>query len=94
VSEYRGEDEEAWGREYGPDGEELYDEEDWSAEKQAAGRHIFVVTPQGETLQVFDQFPTPIPEVGSMAVVGNRLVVCCLDLGEDDTSTAYELKGL
>jgi len=93
VSEYRGGDEEEWGREYGPDGEELYDEEDWSAEKQAAGLRIFVVTPQGETLQVFDQFPTPIEEVASMTVVGNRLIVCCLNLGEDDTSTVYELMG-
>jgi hypothetical protein len=94
VTEYRGEDEEEWATEYGPDGEELDDEEDWSADKRAAGKRIFVVTPQGETLQVFDQFPTPIHEVLSMAVIGNRLVVCCLDRGEDGTSTAYELKGV
>ena len=97
VSEFHGADEGEWGREYGPDGEDLDEEEDWSAEKKAAGKRIFVITPQGETLQVFDQFPTPIHEVLSMAVVGNRLVVCCLDLGEDGTvptSTAYELKGV
>jgi len=92
VTEYAGEDEGDWALETGPDGEEL-EEEDWSAEKKAAGKRIFVITPQGETLQVFDQFPTPIHEVRSMAVAGNRLVVCCDNLDEDRSSTAYELKG-
>jgi hypothetical protein len=93
VSEFTRWDEGEWATEYGPDGEELDDEEDWSAEKKAAGKRIFVVTPQGETLQVFDQFPTPFYEVASMAVARNRLVVCCLGLGEP-SSPVYELKGV
>jgi hypothetical protein len=93
VSEYLGGDEEDWARETGPDGEEL-DVEDWSTEKKAAGKRIFVITPQGETLQVFDQFPTPIEEVGSMTIAGNKLVVCCRNSDQDETSTVYGLKGL
>jgi hypothetical protein len=94
VCEYAGSGEEPWGWEYGLDGGVLLDEANWSAEKKAAGKRIFVVTPQGETLQVFDQFPTPIQEVDSMTVMGNRLVVCCENQGEDETGTAYELKGM
>jgi hypothetical protein len=93
VSEFTGWEEGSWANEYGPDGEVLYDEADWSAEKKAAGRRISVVTPQGETLQVFDQFPTLIEEVRSMTVVGNRLIVCCLNLGEGEMATVYELMG-
>jgi hypothetical protein len=40
------------------------------------GRRIFVViTPQGQKLQVFRRFPTPIYDINCMAVVGNKLRV-------------------
>jgi hypothetical protein len=94
VCEYPGRDEEEWAEERGPNGEVLR-EEDWSAEKKAAGRRIFVLTPQGETLQVFDQFPTTMRNINSMTVAGNRLVV--VGRNRDSTAlfhgTVYELKG-
>ena len=48
------------------------DDGTWSEEKEAAGHRIFVLTPQGQTLQIYtgnDMF------VQSMAVFGKKLLV-------------------
>ena len=58
----------------------------------AAGKRIFVLTPQGETLQVFDRFPQPVRKLQSMAAVGNKLLVTC-DL-EDHSRAFYEVMGV
>ena len=45
------------------------------------GKRIFVLTPQGETLQVYDMREGRI--VDAMAVVGRKLIVCAGGDGED-----------
>ena len=45
-------------------------------DKKAAGKRIFVLTPQGETLQVFD-LPKGLGMVGDFAVVYRKLIVQC-----------------
>ena len=66
-----GEDEEAVENE--PD-VDPYDEDTWPEEKKRAGKRIFVLTPQGETLQVWKP-PAEDQTVLDMAVFGRKLIV-------------------
>ena len=68
LSEYHGEVEEE--PEDGPE-----EEEDWSEDKKAAGKRIFVLTPEGATLQVFDRFANPIERIFSLVATRNKLLV-------------------
>ena len=56
--------------------------EDWSEERRAAGKRIFVLTPQGETLQVWNTTSKEgeggeeeIPYVQRMQFFGRKLIV-------------------
>ena len=69
LTEYAGLDEE-----HDDDEEE---EADWSEDRKAAGRRIFVLTPQGETLQVWK---SPGGEfLGPMHLFGRKLLVQAVD---------------
>ena len=77
-------------------------EEDWSEERRAAGKRIFVLTPEGATLQVFDRFPNPIDKITSMVATRNKLLVACAMVPEPEETvemvpepeeTVVELKG-
>ena len=49
------------------------EEEDWSEERKAAGKRIFVLTPQGQTLQVWKS--PGGGEIFRAALFGRKLIV-------------------
>ena len=65
--------------------------EEQEKEKLEAGRRIFVLTPQGETLQKYRRFDEP---VHMMALVGRLLVSSAGIKGEPRAAASRALKGL
>lgn len=68
------------------------EEEEWSDDEKAAGRRLFVLTPQGETLQVWK--PEGDWKVDKIAALGRKLIVKVRSPDQYQESKLIALKGV
>ena len=67
---------------------------------EAAGRRIFVLSPQGDTLQIYDcrpHLPSRFSFVGSMGIFDGELLISVREdtvPGRDDRARMFALRGL